>query len=400
MGLFDFLTGGSKQSDGSLWGRAASNSPEVMKYYLDQMQAQQLGNQADKIFGTLAAPAQAAQYAGPQGPTKFGAMDLNVGKPMQQQPMPQVAARPAQQTTGLFAGANPTETRLLQAQKALMQAGVPMGTKQSFDLLKGYQGDTLANMGAMNRQRAAQRFQAANKPAASVYANVRYDPESGTSFGFNKNTGRFEQIPGVAGTPKGPDTLSEGDAFARANVLRDDYRSTSSDFPAIQASWMNIKNAEDTGIGDVSLIFNIMKMFDPGSTVREGEAATAANAAGVPAYVRNLWNSVMKGRALPPEGRSQIVSQARRFYIKQAERQKKLNERYRKRAERFGVDPSDVIEFDPEIPETDTPVAAQAAQIQAAQAAPAPEPSARAVRGGRPGRRKSRATRTLSWGDL
>lgn len=143
MGLFDFLTGGGLQSDGSLWGRAAANSPEVMKYYLDQMQSRSLASQADNIFGAQAAPAQAAQYAGPQGPTKYGAMDLNVGKPMQEQPTPQVVARPAQQATGLFAGASPTEARWYALQKRLMQAGQPMGTTQSFNMLSSAQDAAL-----------------------------------------------------------------------------------------------------------------------------------------------------------------------------------------------------------------------------------------------------------------
>lgn len=396
MGLFDFLTGGGQQSDGSLWGRAAANSPEVMKYYLDQLQARKLAEQAGNIFGTQAAPARAGQYAGPQGPTRFGAMDLNVGQPRQEQPTPLVAPREAQQATGLFAGANPTESKLLQAQKALMQAGVPMGTMQSFDLMKGYQGDTMANMGAMNRLKEKQRFQLANKPAESLYANIRYDPASGRSFGFNKRTGRFEQIPGVAGTPKDMNALDDKEMFSRANVLRDDYRSSSKDFPAIQASWANIANAEDTGIGDVSLIFNIMKMFDPGSTVREGEAATAANASGVPAYVRNLWNSVMRGRALPPEGRKQIVSQARKYYEKQAERQKKLNERYRKRAERFGVNPEDVIEYDVNAQDNEGP----APVAPAATAAPVAPVAPKRLKSGAPRTRRSRAARVVDWKDL
>lgn len=66
--------------------------------------------------------------------------------------------------------------------------------------------------------------------------------------------------------------------------------------------------------GDIGLIFNYMKMLDPGSTVREGEFATAANAAGVPDKILNLYNKVATGERLTPDQRSAYYNQANALF--------------------------------------------------------------------------------------
>lgn len=68
--------------------------------------------------------------------------------------------------------------------------------------------------------------------------------------------------------------------------------------------------AEPTAAGDLALIFNYMKMLDPGSTVREGEFATAASSAGVPDRVRGLYNSIVNGQRMGEPQRADFLARA------------------------------------------------------------------------------------------
>ncbi|WP_204128690.1 hypothetical protein, partial [Pseudomonas ogarae] len=61
---------------------------------------------------------------------------------------------------------------------------------------------------------------------------------------------------------------------------------------------------------DLALIFSYMRMLDPASVVREGEFATAQNAAGVPDQIRNAYNKAVNGERLNPEQRTGFVSSA------------------------------------------------------------------------------------------
>ena len=77
--------------------------------------------------------------------------------------------------------------------------------------------------------------------------------------------------------------------------------------------------------GDLSLVFSYMKVLDPGSTVREGEFATAANAAAwlqkseeagayVPLPVANAIRRMATGEMLSPEQREDFASRATMLY--------------------------------------------------------------------------------------
>lgn len=63
----------------------------------------------------------------------------------------------------------------------------------------------------------------------------------------------------------------------------------------------------DTGAADLALVFSYMKMLDPGSVVRETEFANAQNSAGVPGYVRNVWNKLRNGQFLTNQQRQDFL---------------------------------------------------------------------------------------------
>ena len=102
-------------------------------------------------------------------------------------------------------------------------------------------------------------------------------------------------------------------------ALRDDFLKQAQPFITVRdaKNRMDTIETEDgkaTGAGDMSLVFTFMKVLDPGSTVREGEYATASNAAGVPEGVRAMINKVIGGGTLSQTAREQIKAQSEKIY--------------------------------------------------------------------------------------
>jgi len=98
----------------------------------------------------------------------------------------------------------------------------------------------------------------------------------------------------------------------QVNVLRKDISDKSKTFRLIDEAEKRIQAVGNkaTAASDISLIFNYMKINDPGSTVREGEFATAQNAAGVGGKIKNLYNQMLEGTRLNPEQRADFLARA------------------------------------------------------------------------------------------
>lgn len=113
----------------------------------------------------------------------------------------------------------------------------------------------------------------------------------------------------------------------------------------VSAAYNKVQSAASnpSAAGDLSMIFNYMKMLDPGSVVREGEFATAQNAAGVPTRVQNQYNQLLKGERLSPTQRKDFSGQARNLYKAQLSQQEKIDADFRRLAEKHGIDPKDII---------------------------------------------------------
>ena len=119
--------------------------------------------------------------------------------------------------------------------------------------------------------------------------------------------------------------------------LSDKYRIVRDSYGRILAS---VK--DPSAAGDLSLIFNYMKVLDPGSTVRESEAASVENARGVPAAIRNIYNKVIKGERLEKGQREDFASRSDMLFKSQATTQDKLIKRYEGLATRYGLSAEDI----------------------------------------------------------
>jgi hypothetical protein len=113
---------------------------------------------------------------------------------------------------------------------------------------------------------------------------------------------------------------------------------------SVAGSYLNQMN--NLGVGtpqykpsdDIALIFSFMKTLDPGSTVREGEFATAANAGGIPDRVVATYNKALKGEFLADdEQRNNFINTARKSYTGLANEAKSVADRYRSMAKDRGI---------------------------------------------------------------
>ena len=104
---------------------------------------------------------------------------------------------------------------------------------------------------------------------------------------------------------KGPDQK-------QINVLRKNVSDVTKDLRKVDSAFRKIQKAGDKGnaAGDMSLIFSFMKILDPGSTVREGEFATAQQTTGIPGQVVNFYNRAREGTRLNKTQRKDFISQA------------------------------------------------------------------------------------------
>ncbi len=141
------------------------------------------------------------------------------------------------------------------------------------------------------------------------------------------------------------DLEREKTTFDRSKKLRDEYTKRSSDFLKISDAYDRIVASADSpdAAGDLSLIFNYMKVLDPGSTVREGEFATAQNAAGVPERIANVYKRVMSGERLGTEQRFEFVNRAKKLYEKSEERNEKDKNSILGIGKRYGLQEQDLF---------------------------------------------------------
>lgn len=163
---------------------------------------------------------------------------------------------------------------------------------------------------------------------------------------FNLSAGQTRY--NADGTPIVSAGTSSSDVFDRETKLRGEFTKQLGTFQDVHDGYGRVIAATEqrqvnpnakSPAADIGLIFGFMKMLDPGSVVREGEYATAQNAASVPERVRNAYNKAMSGEFLTPEQRQGFIEQAESLYGKARGGAEGVAERYRGIASQYGVDP-------------------------------------------------------------
>jgi hypothetical protein len=193
----------------------------------------------------------------------------------------------------------------------------------------------------------AAKLQELGKSPASESPFGKVDPKDYTpeSIRLFRQSGDYAQL--VPREKPTDPSKAANDAFDQESKLRGEYTKLSNDFIQVRDAYGRI---QESAAGDLALIFNYMKMLDPGSTVREGEFATAQNSAGIPDRVRAQYNKAISGERLADTTRTDFVKRAGALYDRQKKTQEKNRKQYEGLARKYKLDPSRVItdqELDP-----------------------------------------------------
>jgi hypothetical protein len=185
-------------------------------------------------------------------------------------------------------------------------------------------------MTALDMQLKQAQLAAASQPEQQSLINTAngiYDP----------NNASWIQPPGAgeAGAPP-PNVEGEG-------KLRTEYGNTNTvkDYGLQTQAYQRVLDSASSpsAAGDLSLIFNYMKVLDPGSTVREGEFATAAATGSFGDQLQAAGERILSGQRLTPEQRMDFVNRAGQLFQGATELQEKTNARYQGLATQYGYDP-------------------------------------------------------------
>ena len=154
--------------------------------------------------------------------------------------------------------------------------------------------------------------------------------------------------------------LSRKDQFKHEKDLRNEWRSNgiTKDSESISAAFAKVETAarKSTPASNLALVFNFMKILDPGSTVREGEFKTAAQAKAAlsqgkggkalskaPAFIRTHINRVLDGTILLPEQIEDFKNTAGEFMNAQLDVQDRHDSEYEFLAAEYGLEKKRIV---------------------------------------------------------
>lgn len=162
----------------------------------------------------------------------------------------------------------------------------------------------------------------------------------------DKNSARHANAMQTATGQKRDDKALDDDV-KQSNHLRDEYMKNpvTKTTQEVSVNYEKIQKAAraESGAGDIAMITSYMKMLDPGSTVREGEFALAAKAAGLPERIVAAAARVDKGTTLAPEHRADFLNLSKQFYEAQMARHEAVKKAYGGLATKSRVSPDVVI---------------------------------------------------------
>jgi Na+-transporting NADH:ubiquinone oxidoreductase subunit NqrC len=160
--------------------------------------------------------------------------------------------------------------------------------------------------------------------------------------GRNASTAKTKKETELLGQPK-PEDLK--DLAGMEDNLRQEMLKHAGEYVKVRDAHSRIKSVtkNPSAAGDLALIFNFMKMLDPGSTVRETEFANAENAKGVDENIRSVWNKLKTGERLTEEQRKDFLGQAEGLFTSQKAFADQAKGYYGELAKRRGLNADNVI---------------------------------------------------------
>lgn len=183
----------------------------------------------------------------------------------------------------------------------------------------------LANLNLTKEQiNQAKAAQAASRAAAAASgAEAR-----------RKNAEAEQMAAGVIPLDKRPDKERE---------FRKEYTDLTKGYQEVKSAYGRVLSSQDNAVGDLSLIFGYMKMLDPGSVVREGEFATAQNAAGVPERIQNIYNRALSGERLTEGQRKAFKGQAESLFKQAGQQESTVRKGIERIAKGYGLNTANIF---------------------------------------------------------
>lgn len=168
------------------------------------------------------------------------------------------------------------------------------------------------------------------------------------------NTEEAAQFASMAGMHKTAEMLTaskklfDKEKVSAETTLRKEYEGLNKDFisqrdafgriMATVGSAMEGGRIDGTAAGDLALIFNFMKLLDPGSVVRESEFRTAAESGSLDERINAHVQRVISGQRLDPNVRADFINQAKELYASALQSNKSTTDIYSGISERSGLD--------------------------------------------------------------
>jgi hypothetical protein len=321
--------------------QALNTSPENAQLQRQRKLAEALTGQAfnqpqgQMISGHYVAPSWTQQLA----PVLTGAVGAYAANQIDKKEEKMAEALRNQETSAI------EEFQKIKAEKGPAAANAFLAKQQSTilrsaglkELLAPPQTKEVAEGGTIFQQDANGQWKSVAAGQEKYHAPISIDTGNGTLLLDPKTK---EKI-GFFNKVKEP-----GSNNAAESGLRTSFLNQAQPHIAISQAYRKIDSAPTTAAGDMSRIFGYMKILDPGSTVREGEYASAENARGVPDTVRAQYNRVMSGQRLTDKQRNEFTQAAGDLVNSQKQQFNEVAKYYGDIASRNQVNPANII-YDP-----------------------------------------------------
>jgi len=151
----------------------------------------------------------------------------------------------------------------------------------------------------------------------------------------------------AVGDTKADDPPKPPDTFGNEKDLFQQYSNSDpvKTYETVKSSFERVKESakQQSGAGDMGLIYGYMRMLDPGSVVRESEFKIAAQAGDYGEQIQGFVTSILNGQRLPESQRQEFVKNAEALYAQSAGNLADINAQFTERAKAAGVDPKRFI---------------------------------------------------------
>lgn len=185
---------------------------------------------------------------------------------------------------------------------------------------------------------------AARKPMFGAITDItKFTPESIKTAEITGSRGDLEVRPEFL-----QKKVSGKSPFDAEKDLRKEFTALSEDFRKVRDSYARVQESakKPTAAGDLSLIFNFMKMLDPGSVVRESEFANAQTAQPLMERLGLSFDSVRRvweGEKLSEVARDDFTNRARQLFGRQDAQHGKRVEQFKGIAKRNKLNSKNII---------------------------------------------------------